>query len=217
MCRASIACAVIRQPSISRCGTRAIVSRSLNAPGSDSSAFTTRYFGFGLLRSISDALRPIGKPAPPRPRRFESLSTVITSSGVIPRACWMDEYPPAARYPSTVVRSCSSVPARRTLAAGIRPSFRDLRDDSVHVVGLDRMPVATVDRHHRRVPAGAQALDGAERDSTVFGCLARANSQLALERVEDALRAAERAREVRAHLDDVAPDGLQVQHVVEAR
>ena len=85
-CVDSIACAEIRQPSISRCGTCAITCLSLNAPGSDSSALTTRYFGFALLRSISDALRPIGKPAPPRPRRFEAISASIRSSGVIARA-----------------------------------------------------------------------------------------------------------------------------------
>ncbi len=37
-----IACAAMRQPSISRCGTRRMISRSLNVPGSDSSAFTVR-------------------------------------------------------------------------------------------------------------------------------------------------------------------------------
>jgi len=78
----SIACAAIRQPSISRCGTVAITWRSLNAPGSDSSAFTTRYFGFALPRSISEAFRPIGKPAPPRPRSFERCSCSISSSGL---------------------------------------------------------------------------------------------------------------------------------------
>ena len=82
----SIACAAIRQPSISRCGTRAITSRSLNAPGSDSSALTTRYLGFALPRSISEALRPIGKPAPPRPRRFAASSVSISCSGVSFRA-----------------------------------------------------------------------------------------------------------------------------------
>src|SRR5918995_108999 len=34
----SIACAAIRQPSSSRCGARSMISRSLNVPGSRSSA-----------------------------------------------------------------------------------------------------------------------------------------------------------------------------------
>ena len=82
----SIAWAAIRQPSSSRCGTVAITWRSLKAPGSDSSALTTTYFGFGESRAISDALRPIGKPAPPRPRRFALLISSISASGVISRA-----------------------------------------------------------------------------------------------------------------------------------
>ena len=82
----SIACAAIRQPSTSRCGTWSITCRSLNAPGSDSSALTTTYFGFGESRGISDALRPIGKPAPPRPRRFAFDISSIRRSGVIARA-----------------------------------------------------------------------------------------------------------------------------------
>jgi hypothetical protein len=82
----STACAAIKQPSSNRCGTRAITSRSLNAPGSDSSALTTRYFAFGLARSIREALRPIGKPAPPRPRRLAACNSAISSSEVIARA-----------------------------------------------------------------------------------------------------------------------------------
>ena len=38
-----------------------------------------------------------------------------------------------------------------------------------------------------------------------------------LERIDDALCADERAREVRADLDHVPPDGLEVEHVVERR
>ena len=36
-----IACAEIRHPSMKRWGTRCMISRSLNEPGSDSSAFAT--------------------------------------------------------------------------------------------------------------------------------------------------------------------------------
>ena len=67
-------------------GRVVITSRSLNAPGSDSSALTTRYFGFADLRSISEALRPVGKPAPPRPRRFEVESSRSARPSSSPRA-----------------------------------------------------------------------------------------------------------------------------------
>src|ERR1700751_6049712 len=208
----SIAWAAIRQPSISRCGARAITSRSLNAPGSDSSALTTRYFGFGLLRSTSDALRPIGKPAPPRPRRFAPCSSAIRSSGGSICARSACAKPPFAWYSASLVRSRSSVPAR-----GIDLRGTHVLDDPRHVVGRDELPVAVVDGHDRGVAAAAEALDGAERDLAVLGRLARRDAELGLEGVDDLLRAGERAREVRADLDRVPPVRRQVEHVVEGR
>src|SRR5919106_947987 len=74
-CTHSIACAVMRQPSISRCGTLNMISRSLNVPGSDSSALTTRYVGLPVPFARNDAFFPIGKPAPPRPRTFAARSS----------------------------------------------------------------------------------------------------------------------------------------------
>ena len=43
------------------------------------------------------------------------------------------------------------------------------------------------------------------------------DAELALERLEHLLRADERARDVRADLDQVPADGLEVEHVVERR
>ena len=56
-----IACAMIRQPSISRCGRASMISRSLKVPGSDSSALTTRYVACAVPLARKLALRPIGK------------------------------------------------------------------------------------------------------------------------------------------------------------
>src|SRR5690242_13577680 len=206
----SIAWAAIRQPSISRCGARAITSRSLNAPGSDSSALTTRYFGFGLLRSTSDALRPIGKPAPPRPRRFAPWSSAIRSSEVIARALDACAYPPIAWYSASFVRSRSSAPASSIDLAGTH-----VLHDRGHVLRLDELAVAVVDGHHRRVAAPAEALDGAERDLAVLRRLARLDPELGLERVDDLLCPGQRAGEVRADLDRVSTDRGEVEHVVE--
>src|SRR5579871_3681587 len=194
----SIARAAIRQPSINRCGTRAITSRSLNAPGSDSSALTTRYFGFELPRSISDALRPIGKPAPPRPRRFASSRSSISFSGLSLRAFGTPAYPPIAWYSASFVRSRSSVCASRTLRAPIDPPH-----DRRYVLGLHVLVIAAVDRDHRRIAAAAQALARAERDLAVLGRLPGDEVELGLERLDDPLGPDERAREVRAHLDEV--------------
>ena len=69
-------------PSMSMCGLFCMSSRSLNVPGSDSSALQTRYlstFAFGM----NEIFLPLGKPAPPRPRRPEAISSSVTSSGVI--------------------------------------------------------------------------------------------------------------------------------------
>ena len=78
-CEASAARAAIAIPSISWCGLRCISSRSLKAPGSDSSALQQRYLAISP-RGRKEAFLPIEKPAPPRPRRPESSSSFRTSS-----------------------------------------------------------------------------------------------------------------------------------------
>ena len=52
-------------------------------PGSLSSALQTMNFGFGDFLSTNCHLRPVGKPAPPRPRSPDFLTSSITASGVI--------------------------------------------------------------------------------------------------------------------------------------
>ena len=69
-------------PSISMCGLFCMISRSLNVPGSDSSALQTRYLSMSPW-GRNEILRPIWKPAPPRPRMPESIRLFRTSSGVI--------------------------------------------------------------------------------------------------------------------------------------
>jgi hypothetical protein len=67
---------------MSLCGSLRIISRSLHVPGSDSSAFTTKKFGRpSLCFGMNEYLRPDGNPAPPRPRRPESLISWISQSG----------------------------------------------------------------------------------------------------------------------------------------
>src|SRR6266540_1258007 len=210
--RERIASAAIRQPSISRCGLRPMITRSLNAPGSDSSALMTRYEGRAPLRSTRLALRPVGKPAPPRPRSVDVTSSSISASGSIARAFSSASYPPTARYSSSCVRSRSSTWASRRSRLGT-----ELLDQRGNVLGRDRLPVAPVDDGHRRVAAAAGALDRPERHLAVLRRLARGHGQLVLERLDDALRADQRTREVRADLDRVPPDRLQVVHVVERR
>jgi hypothetical protein len=69
-------------PSISRCGIFCMSSRSLKVPGSDSSALQTKYLSMAPL-GMKEAFMPMEKPAPPRPRRPDALSSSTSASGGI--------------------------------------------------------------------------------------------------------------------------------------
>jgi len=55
----------------------------MNAPGSPSSPLQMRYFSSPGLVRANCHFTPVGKPAPPRPRMPESVTSAITASGVI--------------------------------------------------------------------------------------------------------------------------------------
>ena len=76
------AAAAMTIPSISWWGFFDISSRSLNAPGSDSSALQHRNLSISP-RGRNEAFLPIENPAPPRPRSPESSSVVRSPSGSI--------------------------------------------------------------------------------------------------------------------------------------
>src|SRR5512134_3713833 len=202
-----IPCAAIRQPSMNRCGARRMISRSLNAPGSDSSAFATTYAGLRRLSGVGTRLifRPIAKPAPPRPRSFAFVIVSITCSGDMARAFSSCAYPPSARYSSSFVRSRSCAPLRTVSSAAT-----DLLHERRDVGRVDRLAVALVDDDHRRVAASARTLDRPEGDRAVLRRLPGTDAELLLEGVDDRLRADERAGEVRADLDRVPADRRQV-------
>ena len=83
---ARIANELMMTPSTSVCGLAIMSGMSLQVPGSDSSALTTRYCGLGLSCGMKPHFMPVGKPAPPRPRRPESLTAVMMASGSMPSA-----------------------------------------------------------------------------------------------------------------------------------
>src|SRR5208283_1136511 len=86
-----IAYAPIIIPSRTECGLPSITARSMNAPGSPSSALQMMYFSLpGDLRPNSH-FNPVGKPAPPLPRKPDVLISSMTCSGVIEEsAFWAD-------------------------------------------------------------------------------------------------------------------------------
>ncbi len=58
-------------------------NRSLQVPGSLSSALMMTYFGLGEVRGTKLHFRPVGNPAPPRPRSAETFTSSMICSGVI--------------------------------------------------------------------------------------------------------------------------------------
>src|SRR5437870_4814198 len=92
-----------------------------------------------------------------------------------------------------------------------------LLHDRGDVVGPDTRAVLMVDGDDRRPAAAAQTLRRPQRDVGVTGRLARPHPELLLEALEYLLRADERTGDVRTDLDQMAADGLEMEHVVERR
>src|SRR3954466_9093846 len=72
-------------PSTSTWGLAIMSGMSLQVPGSDSSALTTRYFGFGLSCGMNDHFMPVGKPAPPLPPGGAPPPAAAAETGVLDR------------------------------------------------------------------------------------------------------------------------------------
>ena len=83
-------------PSISTRGSPSITMRSENVPESPSSALHTTYFWSAEVFSTVFHLIPVGKAAPPLPRRPDWVTASTTSAGVISSARRSPRYPLSA-------------------------------------------------------------------------------------------------------------------------
>src|SRR3546814_1323650 len=90
-----------------------------------------------------------------------------------------------------------------------------ISDWSSDVCSSDLLVVEVVDLRHRRVGAGAEALDLDDREQPVGGHLAQADAELLLAGLGDAVRAAQPAGRGAANLDEVLADRLHVEHRIE--
>ncbi len=84
--------------SISRWGSSSRIMRSLKVPGSLSSALQITYLGPPAALAVKSHFMPVGKPAPPMPRRPEAFR--VSTVSVRPAAA-----SPPSRRRSTPYRS----------------------------------------------------------------------------------------------------------------
>src|SRR5215469_17351598 len=212
------------RPSMICSGVFSRSMRSLNVPGSASSQLQTRYLGRPSFGRKLHFL-PVGKPAPPRPRRFEALTSLTTASGVISRSVLRSALkPPRLSYTSMSARSNSPRPLVRTGSKGVIASFRRHRGVGPFVLPLFEQPVELSRRHvvvvlqvvleTRRLVARRETLDLFVRDEAVGGRAAVGDAEARSRVPAQFVGAAEHARERAAHLNDVLADrALEEQRV----
>jgi len=86
----------IVMPSISRKGSPSMIMRSAKVPLSPSSALQTIYLRSALACATVFHLMPVGNPAPPRPRKPESVTALTMSAPVFFSADLRPAKPPWA-------------------------------------------------------------------------------------------------------------------------
>src|SRR5262245_10179686 len=95
-----------------------------------------------------------------------------------------------------------SLPLGAALGAQIGEQLVDL-------LGVEAEDELLVGLHHRRLIAGGEALNLAEREHAVVGGLAELAAEATLEVLEDLGRAEQHAADVRADLEVMLPLGLE--------
>src|SRR5579871_193470 len=103
------------------------------------------------------------------------------------------------------------------ISRGIGASLQ-AREHLVDLLGRQVLVEDVIDHHHRRVVAGGEALLLAlQVELAVRRRLAGLDAEPLLDVLDDLVRAAQHAGDVRAHRDVQAADGLRLEHRVEAR
>jgi hypothetical protein len=78
-----MALAAMVMPSTTEWGSASSTERSMKAPGSPSSALQSTYLTSPGAAAQNSHFKPVGNPAPPRPRRPEAFISATIPSGVI--------------------------------------------------------------------------------------------------------------------------------------
>ena len=216
----------------------------MKVPGSLSSALQTMYFGFGDFLSTNCHLRPVGKPAPPRPaktglldvldhrlrghrqRLLQALVAVLVLDVVIELGAAGRER--VFRQHRLVIGQRFCLRRRRRLRALGNAALAEVaaveRLDAVGLHAIDEaahlfrfevlVPVIVVDHHHRRAVARAEAFHLLDGEHAGWIGFADLDAQLALQLLDDAFGAGKGARQRGADLQHVLADRAAVEHDV---